>query len=42
MIARVIVHPSLEKKRGVRVKVIRQMDEILSLATGSGQHAQLR
>ncbi|AMK18740.1 recombinase family protein [Sphingobium sp. MI1205] len=40
MIARVIVHPDTERKRGVKVEVVRQMDEILSMA--KGQQAQLR
>src|SRR3546814_7002348 len=34
MIARIVVHPNLQKKRGVVLEVIRQMDEILSIATG--------
>src|SRR3546814_13528239 len=28
MIARIVVHPNLQKKRGVALEVIRQMDEI--------------
>src|SRR3546814_17362652 len=35
MIARIVVHPNLQKKRGVVLEVIRQMDEILSIATGT-------
>ncbi|WIW88996.1 recombinase family protein [Sphingobium sp. V4] len=42
MLARVVVHPNLEKKRGVIVEVVRQMDEILSLATGTVRLSQLR
>ena len=42
MIARIIVRPNLEKKRGVIVEVVRQMDEILSIATGNQQLSQLR
>src|SRR3546814_16196250 len=35
MIARIVVHRNLQKKRGVVLEVIRQMDEILSIATGT-------
>lgn len=42
MIARIIVHPNLEKKRGVIVEVVRQMDEILAVATGTERLSQLR
>jgi predicted nuclease with TOPRIM domain len=42
MIARIIIRPNLEKKRGVIVEVVRQMDEILSIATGNQQISQLR
>lgn len=42
MLARIIVRPNEEKKRGVKVEVVRQMDEILSIATGTDLKAQLR
>lgn len=42
MISRVVVHPNLEKKRGVIVEVVRQMDEILAMATGAERISQLR
>lgn len=40
MIARIIVRPRLDAKRGVEIEVIRQIDEILALATGT--HGKLR
>jgi len=42
MIARIIVRPNPEKQRGVVVEVVRQMDEILSIATGKSARKQLR
>lgn len=42
MIDRIIVRPNLEKKRGVVIEVVRQMDTILGLATGTGRISQLR
>lgn len=42
MIVRIIVRPNLDRLRGVRIEVIRQMDEILALATGIHPTAQLR
>ena len=42
MIARVIVHPNLEKKRGVTVEVVRQMDEILSIVTKPDRNCKAR
>lgn len=35
LISRIIVRPNPEKKRGVVVEVVRQMDEILNLATAT-------
>ena len=40
MIARVIVSPDLTKQRGAVVQVVRQMDEILSIAAGTAQRAR--
>lgn len=34
MIARIILRPNMEKQRGVTVEVVRQIDEILAIATG--------
>lgn len=42
MIARIIVCPKVDKLRGVTVEVVRQMDEILAIATGSLPISQLR
>jgi DNA invertase Pin-like site-specific DNA recombinase len=42
MIAKIIVYPNLEKKRGTVIEVVRQMDVILGLATGESRTAQLR
>ena len=42
IIARIIVNPRADRKRGVTVEVIRQMDEILSIATGMKHSAKLR
>ncbi|MDX3885559.1 MAG: recombinase family protein [Sphingomonas sp.] len=42
MIARINVFPNEEKQRGVTIQVIRQMDEILSIATQPMPQAKLR
>lgn len=42
IIASIVVSPRLDRERGVVVQVIRQMDEILSIATGGQQLSQLR
>ncbi|MGE4323647.1 MAG: recombinase family protein [Sphingobium sp.] len=39
MIARIVVHPNQDKKRGAIIEVVRQMDVILGLATGQARTA---